>query len=114
LKLIIRRDQKAQKGLFGGHAGMKFILTYRVQLTPDEEALVKKYKAEYHPLLFVTKDGERVPSDTVSSLLREKTGELDDVTILLTNEEHLKSACRNFKTLLEVMATFGGEEVLEF
>jgi len=33
---------------------------------------------------------------------------------LLNNEEVVKGACKDFKTLLEVMASFGGEEVIEF
>ena len=34
--------------------------------------------------------------------------------ILLNNEQVIKDACANFKTLLGVMATFGGEEVVDF
>lgn len=115
MKLIIKRDQKVDTGIFGGHKGMTFLLSCRVELTPEEETLVKKYKAEYHPLTFITdRDGNKIPKDTISSLMRGVTEEVKDITILLNNEESIKDACKNFKTLLEVMATFGGEEVIEF
>lgn len=115
MKLIIKRDQKAQTGIFGGHKGMTFLLTCRVELTPEEKALVAKYKAETHPLTFVTNDvGTKIPKDRVQDLMRGVTEELQDITILLNNEEVIRDACKNFRTLLDVMATFGGEEVIEF
>ncbi len=76
---------------------------------------MKKYKAEYHPLTFTTgREGGQISKDTVSSLMRGNTEEVKDITVLLNNEQVLKDACKNFKTLLDVMATFGGEEVIEF
>ena len=115
MKLVIRRDQKAKTGLLGGHKGVSFLLTCRVELTPEEQELVKKYKAEFHPLTFVTdREGNRRVKDTVSSLMSGVTEEMDDITVLLNNEEVVRNACNDFKTLLDVMATFGGEEVIEF
>ncbi len=111
MKLIIKRDQKAQTGLLGGHKGMNFILNTRIELTSDEKALVQKYKAENYPLTFTQ---DNLPKETVSTLMQGKTQELKDITILLNNEEVIKGACKNFKVLLDVMATFGGEEVIEF
>jgi len=115
MKLIIKRDQKVQKGIFGGHKGMTFLLSYRVELSPEEEALIEKYKVEDYTLTYTTgRDGIQLPKDTVRSLMQGVTEEVKDITILLNNEETIKGACKNFKTLLEVMATFGGEEVVEF
>ena len=115
MKLIIKRDQKAQTGLLGGHKGMTFVLNCRVELTSEEQALIAKYKAEMHPLTFTTdREGNKIPKDTISGLMRGVTEELKDITILLNNEEVIRGACKNFKTLLDVMATFGGEEVIEF
>ena len=94
---------------------MKFLLSYRVELTPEEQTLVTKYKVENHTLTFITdQKGNKIPKDTISSLMRENTEALYDVTILLRNEDVVKNACKDFKTLLEVMTTFGGEEVIEF
>lgn len=115
MKLIIKRNQQAKKGIFGGHKGMTFLLSYRVELSPEEEALVEKYKVEDYPLTYTTsRDGTQLPKDTVSSLMQGVSEDVKDITILLNNEEIIKDACKNFKTLLEVMATFGGEEVIEF
>jgi hypothetical protein len=115
VKLIIKRDQQAQTGFFGGHKGMSFNLSYRVELSPEEKDLVAKYKAENHPLTYTTdRDGSKIPKDTISQLMRGVSEEMKDIAVLLNNEEVVKKACRDFKTLLEVMATFGGEEVIEF
>jgi len=115
MKLIIKRDQKAKTGIFGGHKGMSFVLSCRVELTPKEKELVARYKAEYHPLTYVTdREGNKVPKWTVSNLMLGITEEMQDITVLLSNEDVIKEACRDFKTLLSVMATFGGEEVIEF
>lgn len=115
MKLIIKRDQKAQTSLLGGHKGMTFLLICRVELTQEELELVKRYKAEQHSLTFATdQEGRKITKDTVSSLMRGVSEEMKDITVLLNNEEVIKSACQNFKALLDVMATFGGEEVVEF
>ncbi len=115
MKLIIKRDQQAQKGIFGGYKGMTFLLSYRVELTPEEKALVEKYKVEDYTLTYTTsRDGIQLPKDTVRSLMQGVTEEVKDITILLNNEEIIKGACKDFKTLIEVMATFGGEEEFEF
>jgi len=115
MKLVIKRDQQVQKGIFGGHKGMTFILSYRVELSPEEKALVEKYKVEDYTLTYTTsRDGTQLPKDTVRGLMQGEREVVKDITILLNNEEIIKGACKNFKNLLEVMATFGGEEVIEF
>lgn len=114
MKLIIKRDQKAQTGLFGGHKGMSFLLSSRMELTQEERDLVAKYKLENHPLTYTTHNGTEIPKETVSILLQGTTAEVKDITVLLNNEEVIKDACKNFKLLLDIMSTFGGEEVIEF
>jgi hypothetical protein len=37
-----------------------------------------------------------------------------DVTTLLDREAVIKQACQELKILLDVMASFGGEEIIEF
>ncbi len=115
MKLIIKRDQAEKRGLFRGHKGMRFLLSFRIELTPEEKALVTKYRAEDTTLLSRTnKDGYPYPWYTVKNLMHGGSETADDVTILLNNEEELKKACQTFKTLLEVMDSFGGEETFEF
>jgi len=87
----------------------------RVELTPEEQELIKRYKAETHPLTFITnREGNKIPKDTVSSPMRSVPEEMKNSTILLNNEEVVKDACMRFNTLLDVIATFGGEQVIEF
>lgn len=115
MKLIIKRDQEAKTGIFGGHKGMTFVLSCRVELTPKEKELIAKYKAENEPLTYTTdREGKKIPKYTVSSLTMGIKERMQDITILLNNEEAIKEACKDFKTLLEVMSTFGGEEVIEY
>jgi hypothetical protein len=114
MRLIVKRDQKAQTGLFGGHKGMSFLLSCRLDLTPEETALVAKYKLDEYPLTFrKTSEGNDIPSMTVRGLTQGNTWEVKDITVLLGNESAIKSACGNFKALLDVSATFGGEEIVE-
>ena len=113
MKLKIRRDQSAKKGFFGGHKGMNFSLFCRVEISPDEQDLINKYKVQEHVLTWREYEGRQIPGITVQDLVQGKTTEIGDVTTLLNNEEVIKSACQDVKTLLIVMASFGGEEVIE-
>ena len=38
----------------------------------------------------------------------------DSVVGLLEDEEKIKDTCQNLKILLDVMTSFGGEEVVEY
>ena len=115
MKLFIKRDQKNQPtNLIGGYRGMLFQLSYRLELTPEEKALVSKYIAEDYSLGALK--GISLINMTVKSLMLGGKIELGDtkVTELIKNEQVLKDACSNFKTLLGIMSTFGGEEVVDF
>jgi hypothetical protein len=113
MKLIIRRDQSAKKGLFGGHKGMNFSLFCRVEISPEEQELIDKYKVQEHVLTWHEHESRQTPGLTVQDLVQGKTTEIGDVATLLNNEEVIKGACEDFKNLLLVMASFGGEEVIE-
>lgn len=94
---------------------MTFLLSCQVELTPEEQALINKYKIEDYPLTYKEyRDGTKVPDIKIGSLVRGVNYELEDVGTLLSNEEVIKGVCDAFKTLLVVMASFGGEEVIEF
>jgi len=104
MKLVIKRDQ--DKGFMGG---MKFILDAKVVLTPEESELIQKYKA--HKEILYTKEARPCTISDMVNGVRDKT---KDVTVLLNNEEVYKEACEHLKTLLDVMASFGGEQVIEY
>lgn len=113
MKLTIRRDQSAKKGLFGGHKGMNFSLFCRVKISQEEQKLIDKYKVHEHVLTWREYDGRQVPGLTIQDLVQGKTTEIGDVATLLNNEEVIKGACQDFKNLLAVMTSFGGEEIIE-
>jgi hypothetical protein len=116
MKLIIRRNQADVKGLFGGHKGVRFSLYAQVQISDEEKALINRYKvgdyilAEYE--LRFGRDTVRF-TWSVNDLIRGKQVETDDIGTLLKLEESVKGGCIALKNLLEVMRTFGGEEVID-
>ena len=104
MKLIIKRDQ--DKGLMGG---MNFILEAKAVLNSEEQELIKKYKA--HKEVLFSGGGRTYTINDLTIGVREK---VKDVSILLNNEDVYKNACKHLKTLLDVMASFGGEEIIEY
>jgi len=99
MKLIIKRDQ--DKGFMGG---MKFIVSFRVELTPEESELIKKYKAHKEALTYREKGGVEIPGLKIGDLVNGVSYKAKDITTLLNNEEVIKEACQSFKDYLEVMA----------
>jgi hypothetical protein len=116
MKLIIRRNQADVKGLFGGHKGVNFALFAKVDILPEEKALIERYKVHDYPLAQSEfKLGkEMVPFNlTVDSLVNGSTTTTDSIATLLKLEADIKEGCQNLKSMLSVMATFGGEETIE-
>ena len=109
MKLIIKRDQ--DKAFMGG---MKFLISFKVELTPEESELIKRYKAHKEHLTYIERDGVEIPSLRIGDLINGVSYKTKDIITLLNNEEVIKEACRSFKNYLEVMASFGGEEIVEF
>lgn len=110
MQLVIRRTQADAKGVFGGHKGVNFNLFYRLVLTPEEMAVVQRYKLDMHVL---SRTGAGVP-ETVGTALQGVTQTVQSVDVLLNNEEIAKKSCDSFYRLLLVAQSFGGEEVVSF
>ncbi len=112
MKLFVTRDQG--KGTFGG---VRFTLDAKVELTPEEANLVKKYKVDKEMLLQreISLFGKKLTFDlTIDSLVRGQTFRCADIGDILATEESVKAACQTFKNYIEVMKGFGGREVLEY
>ena len=114
MKLYITRDQA--KGVLGK---VKFILKARVELTDEEAALLKKYKAKNEILLqkelnipFLKK--KYVLLLKIGSFIVGEEFKCKDIADILQYEENIKEACKTFKNYIEVMKSFGGEELIEF
>jgi len=117
MKLTIRRNQADVKGLFGGRKGVNFSLSGRCEISGEERNLIEKYKlGEYVLATFQKPQGKG--SDpinlniTVNGMISGTTVETGDIKTLLELEESMKAGCTNLKQLLEVMTTFGGEQVI--
>lgn len=77
--------------------------------------MIARYKAEEYPLTYrELSSGTQVPGLKIGDLVRGVSYEVKDVTTLLKNEDIIKEACKKCKTLLVVMASLGGKEVIEF
>lgn len=112
MKLVIKRGQAEQKGLLGGSKGVTFSLHCRVLLNEEEHKLVQKYKADQYTLTELKYDtGVAV---MIIGLMKGVTFNHSDIKTLLKNEQTVKEACEELKMLLQVMASFGGEEVIEY
>jgi len=114
MKLIITRDQG--KGMFGG---VKFQLDAKVELTSEESAVIKKYKADKEVLLSrevkIPFTGKSINlAITIDSLVSGQTFKCNDIAEILESEKSVKEACESFKNYIMVMNHFGGQEVIEY
>ena len=114
MQLYIARGQ-AQEML--GNVG--FILRVKVKLSHEEEKLVSTYNAYKEVLL---QKEIKIPFTTKVFMLKIGIGDLiagqnfkcKDIADILEYEKNVKEACKSFLSYLEVMKTFGGEEVIEY
>ena len=114
MKLAIGRNQAS--GMFGG---VKFELHAKVNLTPEESALISKYKADKEVLL---KKDVKIPFTgralvfdlTIGSLVNGQTFKCNDIAEIMEYENNVKESCERFHNYLKVMSTFGGEEIIEY
>ena len=114
MKLFITRDQA--KGLLGG---VKFELSARVELSPQEAEVVKRYKADKEVLVqkevAIPLTGKVLNLGlTIGSLTSGQNFKCADVSEILATERNVKEACSAFATYLQVMSNFGGQEVFDF
>ena len=114
MKLFIARNQS--KKMLGGAS---FELSARTELTSDEASLVKKYKAD--KMVLLQKDikipltGRSIVLNiTIGSLIAGQSFKCNDIAEILEYEKNVKDSCESFKNYIEVMRSFGGEEVIEF
>jgi hypothetical protein len=114
MKLYITRDQA--KGLLGG---VKFELKAKVVLTPEEEELIRKYKAHNEVLIerevkIPLTNKVLVLGININGLVNGQTFKCKDIAEILETEKNVKDACAAFKNYIETMKRFGGEEVIEY
>jgi hypothetical protein len=113
VQLVIKRDQAERRGVFGGHKGVDFSLSFHLRLSQAESDLVRRYKFEELSLGTWEFQGAEVPITSVAGAMTGKTIQLTSVVELLAREREIKDACRSLKVLLDVASSFGGEEVID-
>ena len=131
MQLKVRRGQKS--GMLGGK--VLFTLDVRAELTPDEQALVERYKlwpevvysseaananaermyaGNVRALGAVLLDKVLKKFFTIKDLVSGQHIECKDLGEVIAAEEQVRLACTNLKQYLAVATTFDGrEEVVE-
>jgi len=118
MKLTIKRDQADMKGVFGGHKGVRFKLYAKVDINEEERALIERYRVRDHILASyerpIKRSSEKLEFHlSVNDIINGRTTEMESISTLLDLEDAIKDGCQNQKILLEVMNTFGGEQIIE-
>lgn len=114
MRLVITRSQTEVKGMLGGSKGFSFTLAYRLELTANEQEIVRKYKLGTYAVTFKTVQGSSYPDDTIDSMCIGASQTVGSVETLLRNESVIKDACDKLPILFQVVSSFGGSEVIEY
>ena len=116
MKLKVTRNQVDMKGLFGGHKGVRFSITAKVELSDEEKQLIAHYKmgdqvvADWEP----AQDNKTFEAPiTIQSLLSGRTIESESLSKLQGLEEQIIEGCKTIKGYLEIARSFGSEIELD-
>ena len=113
MKLIIKKDQADEKGIFGGHKGIIFSLYAKADISSEEIKLIQKYKVGEYVLTTYKVNSDITLDVTVDQLTHGFKTTTKKISMLLELENNIKQGCKNLKDLLSVMSTFGGEKIIE-
>lgn len=121
MRLAVTRRQELQTDRKGRSEGAVFYFSCRLELQPDELDLVEKYGQSGYPVTFLQMDdirdyNPRNPEErglTVARLSEGWSVESRFAGDLLRAEEAIRAGCRELKSVLEMMGTYGGEETVE-
>lgn len=113
MKLILTKNQS--KGIMGG---ISFEVKAKVELTQEEQNLIKHYKLENEILLskkkvFFGQTLDETVQVSVKNLLNGESYKCKDLGEVITYSDNLKSACNTLWTYLNVARGFGGQEIIE-
>ena len=114
MQLHLTRSQSSK--MFGG---VRFELHARATLTAEEAELIGRYKVEDEKLMekhikIPFTDRVIIVKITIGSLTSGQSFKCNDIGEILKYEEEVKESCATLRKVIEVMKTFGGEEVIEF
>lgn len=111
MQLKLKRSQQ-MKGLISKSA--HFEIGFRVQFTPEEKALIEKYKLGDQVLAEINLTGEENQGWhlTCNAAERGSTVSCKSVGALQKAESSIRGGCEQLKTYLAVAETFDGREVV--
>ena len=131
MKLRLRRSQR-EAGMMSSK--IIFKLEMQVDLTPEEQEFVRKYKMGSEVVFSKERVAPTGPESdaesfgglarnlaalatvltiTINDLVKGRVIECKDILEMLDIEDQIRSACQTFKNILESAAYFEGEEVIE-
>lgn len=108
MQLKIKRSQE-MKGFLGKTA--HFSIAFRVQFTPEEKALIEKYKLGGTVLTPLELEGWQWDL-TCNAAEKGDSIECKSLGALLNAEKLVKDACEQLQTYLQVAKSFDGTEVV--
>lgn len=128
MELLLSKSQKS--GMLGG---VSFVLDIKTKLSPEEQALIKKYKMgnllvyEKLPVSEAVRNLGGMASAltaiaskalklqiTVDNLVGGRKVECKDIGEMIAAHEQIESAADNFYALLMAAKNFEGEEVITY
>ena len=119
MKLVLQKNQRS------GLTKPVYILEAKAELTDEELNNVKKYKVGkvflYTNLIdrgsglagLISRKLTGIEI-TVNDLVKGKKIEVKDFFQMIDMEEQIKDASKNLKIVLDAMAGFGGDEIIEY
>jgi|WetSurSiteA1Bulk_404760.scaffolds.fasta_scaffold42324_2 hypothetical protein len=113
MKLILRRNQIEQKGLFFG-SKIIYSLSIYVELTNEEAELAEKYKINNEILSSIKLTDGTIYDVTIGTLSRGVKFDSEDIACLLQYEQDIKNACAIFKIHINTRKNYCGDETIEY
>ena len=115
MELIIKKNKKTKKGLFGKDKGILFSLIATLKLTEEEINSINTYQLNDWKIAKFAFDGdERETGIYISELIEgnsEFTSEYPEKILEL--EEAIKSGCLDIKNYITIADNFNKEESFE-
>lgn len=112
MRLRILRNES--KGMLGG---ISFEYTIKIDVSPQESALIQKYRGE-REIIYSTERallGQKWEINfTLGDFIKGKTIKSRNIVEMIALEEATTSACKSIKVVLNALAKIGQEEVIEF
>lgn len=109
--LIVRRAQKHDKGWLGGQKGVKYSLSYRLELTEQEQRLV----GAYLNAAFTEHNVRGAPMRY--SLAQVIQGvediQMESIDVLINADRAVRAACEKLHALLRVLGSFNRTDIIE-